>query len=228
MQETKLEPHRITKPFQLLAAWISGLVLLVGAFVGGAVFITEPSWLQALFGVAAVIIVPLFIVLIFIMQTRYRPQLQDDPYYAEYLKKQMETFKDFAPENLQYVGGAITDVEADNDLVDEPEKRRNQRYINNRGVFLVHTWRRSHIPGQFADIAISLHQHGDGPLSEGKVDSVEYHLGPKFFQHPVVKTDASENFRLDVSAYGPMLCLARVYFNDGTAPLELERYINFQ
>jgi hypothetical protein len=56
---------------------------------------------------------------------------------------------------------------------------------------------------------------------------VEYHLGPKFFVKTVVKTDPEDGFRLEVSAYGPMLCLACVTFDDGKAPVELERYIDF-
>ncbi len=91
----------------------------------------------------------------------------------------------------------------------------------------VHTWRPSEVPGQEADIAITLYQHGEGPLTQSKVQSVEYHLGPKFFRYPVIKTDPTDNFRLDVSAYAPMLCLARVHFGDGRPPLELERYCDF-
>lgn len=107
------------------------------------------------------------------------------------------------------------------------ERRRIGRYQENYGLFLVHTWRPSDSPGQVADIAISLRQHGDGPLSEGKILSVEYVLGPKFFNNPVAKTNANDNFRLDVSAYAPMLCLAKVKFTDGTSPIILERYIDF-
>lgn len=71
-------------------------------------------------------------------------------------------------------------------------------------------------------------QHGKGPLSEGRVDKVEYQLGDKFFRGPRSKTTPSDSFRLEVSAYGPMLCLARVHIKDESAPVILERYINFE
>ena len=81
--------------------------------------------------------------------------------------------------------------------------------------------------GQVADIVIYLHQHGDGPLTNGTVKSVEYHLGPKFSDKTIVSADANSDFRLEVSAYGPMLCVAFVNFDDGSSPLRLPRYINF-
>lgn len=227
MRETKIEPHKITKPIQLLAVWIAGLVLLTGAFLTAARIITNPPWLSATFGITAVVMVPFFIVLIFLMQTRFRPQLQEDPYYAEYLRREDKEFKDFRPENIQTPTLKRGVAERSNESWDEREQRRNRMYQENRGLFIVHTWRPSRTPGQVVDVAISLHQHAKGPLSEGKVKSVEYHLGSKFFNSPVVKTNAQDNFRLDVSAYGPMLCLARINFTDGTPPLDLERYINF-
>lgn len=107
------------------------------------------------------------------------------------------------------------------------ENRRIKRYEENKGLFIIHTWKSSSKPGQVADIVITLRQHGDGPMNTNKIKSVEYHLGPKFFDHTVVKTDARSGFRLEVSAYGPMLCLARVNFDDGTPSIDLERYIDF-
>jgi len=92
---------------------------------------------------------------------------------------------------------------------------------------LVHDWRPSTTPGQVADIIIWLQQHREGPLTRGEVLKVEYHLGPKFFDHPPIKTDASDGFRLEVSAYAPMLCLARVFLRGRSDPVELTRYVDF-
>jgi hypothetical protein len=110
---------------------------------------------------------------------------------------------------------------------DEREQRRVEIYTRNRGLFLVHTWRPSSDPDQVADILIFLRQHDEGPLNEGRVKSVEYHLGPMFHDRTIVKTDPTAGFRLEVSAYAPMLCLARVNFDDVAVPLDLERYIDF-
>lgn len=107
------------------------------------------------------------------------------------------------------------------------EKRRCGIYQTNRGLFLVHKWRPSQESGQIADVVTCLTQHGNGSLNQGIVKSVEYHLGPKFFKHTVVKTESNNNFRLEVSAYSPMLCLARVNFDDGSPYLDLHRYIDF-
>lgn len=134
-------------------------------------------------------------------------------------------FSGFKAENLDShkTGSSLLKTESWN----EREKRRCDVYENNRGLFLVHKWRPSQESGQIADIVISLTQHSEGPLTQGIVKSVEYHLGPKFFKQTVVKTESDNNFRLEVSAYGPMLCLARINFDDGSPSLDLQRYIDF-
>lgn len=229
MRIPRIEPHKITRPFQLLAVWMAGLVLLVSAFLTAAGNIDHPSWLPGLFGIAAVLVVPFFVYLIFVMQTRFREQLQGDLYYSEWLKRQEKSFQNFEPENIapgtgEVPPGSPEALPENRDL----EKWRISRYRQNEGLFLVHTWRPSRIRGQVADIVIQLHQHGDGPLKRGDVNKVEYNLGSKFFRRPVVKTNRDENFRLDVSAYGPMLCVARVFVRGRQDHIELERYINFE
>jgi hypothetical protein len=229
MTSPKIEPHKITRPIQLLAAWFAGLVLLVGAFLAAAGNIDKPEWLPVLFGITAVLLVPLFIGLVFLMQTRFREQLQDDPFYADWLKRQELSFQDFKPENIaagtdEVPPGSPEALSDNQDL----EKWRISRYEQNAGLFLVHTWRPSRIKGQVADIVIQLHQHREGPLTRGEVEKVEYNLGPMFFRAPVMKSNRDENFRLEVSAYGPMLCVARVFIRDRPRPIELERYINFE
>lgn len=226
MPESKIEPEKITKPIQLLAVWFVGLVILVGAFLGAAAAITNPTWLQAALGITAIILVPVLIGLIFVLQTKFRTQFLDDPYYAEWLKRQDEAFKNFAPENIGPSNPQSNVVVKAAETWEEREERRKRVYRDHRGLFLVHTWRPSRFPGQEADISISLHQHGEQPFPADKISYVEYHLGPMFFKHPVVKTNAEDHYRLDISAYGPVLCLARVNFNDGSPPLDLERYVN--
>lgn len=229
MTSPKIDPHKITRPIQLLAVWFVGLVLLVGTFLAAASNVEQPEWLPALFGITAIVLVPVFIGLIFLMQTKFRQQLQDDPYYSEWLKRCEAPFQGFEPENITPGTNKIPPgaPEARSDAEDL-EKWRISRYEENKGLFLVHTWRPSRITGQVADIVIDLHQHGVGPLSRGEVEKVEYNLGPKFFRAPVIKTNRDDNFRLEVSAYGPMLCVARVFVRNRQKPIELERYINFE
>jgi len=88
MTQPQLHPERITKPIQLLAAWLAGLVLVDGAFLTAAAYIKAPAWAAALLVVAAVANVPIFIAALFLLQTRYRPEMQEDSFYSRYLERQ--------------------------------------------------------------------------------------------------------------------------------------------
>jgi hypothetical protein len=116
---------------------------------------------------------------------------------------------------------------------DQPlEARRLKEYEDNRGLFLAHYWEPSVKEGQKADIRVQLlaHRHPDGrktPLEEGLVERVTYQLGPRFEEETVVKRNRKDNFALEFSLYSPVLCLAKVEFNDDTEPLYLSRYIDF-
>ena len=84
--EQQIRPERITRPIQLLAAWLTGLVLVDGIFLSTAVIISNPTWIPLVLVISAIINVPIFLAAIFILQTRFRPEIQEDAYYAEYLK----------------------------------------------------------------------------------------------------------------------------------------------
>jgi hypothetical protein len=228
MAQPKIEAHKITKPIQLLAVWFSALVLIDSAFLVAAAKIGSPTWVAPMLSIAAVVFVPLFLAAAFLMQTVFRPQLQDDSHYSEWLKRRERVFKRFAPENKPLKKTDVITMVNTKAVVSAPEKARVQMYAQQRGLFLVHDWRPSEVAGQVADIVIWLHQHQEGALSEGTVDRVEYHLGPKFFDHPVIKKDASDGFRLEVSAYAPMLCFAQVFLKGEQKPIELTRYIDFE
>jgi hypothetical protein len=212
----------------MLAVWFAALVLVVGAFLTAAGLITSPSWVGPMLAIAAVVFVPVFLIAAFLMQTRFRTHLQEDPYYSKWLEKHELAFVGFKAENAlpspSSSAGALRGPES----ADEFERRRIRRYEENMGLFLIHEWRPSLQSGQIADIVIWLHQHGPGPLAGGKVERVEYQLGPKFFEHPVTKRNAKESFKLEVSAYGPMLCLAKAYIIGKKEPIELERYVDFE
>lgn len=82
----KLEAHKVTKPIQLLAAWLVGLVIVNGSFLTAATVIAQPPWVPSLLVIAAVVNVPIFLIAIFVLQTRYRPEMQEDSYYHKYLE----------------------------------------------------------------------------------------------------------------------------------------------
>lgn len=87
MADQKIEPPKVTKPIQLLAAWLVGLVLIDGAFLSSAAIIAKPEWASGALVVSAIFNVSLFLGCLFLLQTRFRPEMQEDQYYATYLEK---------------------------------------------------------------------------------------------------------------------------------------------
>ena len=220
MKNTKIKPEKIKTPIQLLVVWLIGLVVLVSGFLTASTVNHNPEWLNPMYGITAVALIPLFILLIFILQTRFRPELLDDKSYIEH----KILFKNFVPENIISTNNNIEkgDFKSFQDL----ENERKQNYEMNQGVFLVHDWRPSTVEGQKADVVIYIIEHPNKTLTKEKIRSVEYELGRKFFDTTIIKTDERDNFKLNVSAYAGMLCIARITFFDDTI-LTLTRYINF-
>jgi hypothetical protein len=223
MSEQKIEAYKIKEPIQLTATWFAALVLLVGSLLSAAIIIKELKWIIPTIVITVITIIPLFVCGIFLLQTKFRPEQLKDKDYLEYLKRQ-GVFERFVPENLQDVQSAESALISNK--TEDLEIRRKKRYADNKCLFIVHNWRPSHLPNQIADIVIELYQHAKGPLSRGEVVSVEYELGRKFFNKPLIKNNVKDNFRLEVSAYGPMLCIAKVNLNNGESII-LERYIDF-
>lgn len=83
----QIVPDKVTRPIQLLAAWLTGLIVINGSFLSGASFIQNPKWASGLLVVAAVCNVPIFIFSIFLLQTKFRPEMQEDIYYSKYLER---------------------------------------------------------------------------------------------------------------------------------------------
>ncbi|RBM44133.1 hypothetical protein DLR65_19680 [Vibrio tarriae] len=87
MSNQKVDPQKVTKPIQLLAAWLVGLIMVNGSFLSSAVAIGSLAWESSVLIVAAVFNVPMFLGAIFLLQTRFRPELQEDIFYSQYLDK---------------------------------------------------------------------------------------------------------------------------------------------
>ncbi len=85
MEKQKINPERITKPIQLLGAWLVGLLSIDAAFLLAATSIEPTSWQSGALTIAAIVNVPLFIGALFLLQTKFRPELQEDSYYSSYL-----------------------------------------------------------------------------------------------------------------------------------------------
>lgn len=82
-----IKPERITTPIQLLGAWLAGLLSIDACFLFAASNMDQGSWESATLTIAAIVNVPLFIGAVFLLQTRFRPELQEDSYYSSYLSQ---------------------------------------------------------------------------------------------------------------------------------------------
>lgn len=85
MEQPKITPERITKPIQLLGAWLVGLLSVDSAFLVAATQIDATTWQSGALTIAAIVNVPIFIGALFLLQTKFRPELQEDSYYSTYL-----------------------------------------------------------------------------------------------------------------------------------------------
>ena len=87
MTEPKIRPEKITKPIQLLGAWLAGLFSVDSCFLFAAANMDKGSWESLALVIAAIANVPLFLIAVFILQTKFRPELQEDSYYSTYLSQ---------------------------------------------------------------------------------------------------------------------------------------------
>lgn len=85
--ENRIEPSKITKPIQLLAAWLAGLLAIDSCFLIAASKMPVDSWAAQALTVAAIANVPIFLVAVFLLQTKFRPELQEDLYYSSYISQ---------------------------------------------------------------------------------------------------------------------------------------------
>lgn len=85
MEKSQISPDKITKPIQLLGAWLVGLLTIDSAFLVAAIRMDASSWQSCALTVAAIVNVPMFICALFLLQTKFRPELQEDSFYSTYL-----------------------------------------------------------------------------------------------------------------------------------------------
>ena len=104
-------------------------------------------------------------------------------------------------------------------------KERDGLYQVARDVMLVHRIQRSSQERQLYDILIYVIPHKGASLAG--VSKVEYFFGHHWGNKIYPSNDRSRGFPVVTAAYGPFLCTARVFFNDGAA-VTLSRYIDFE
>lgn len=87
MSEQSIKPEKITKPIQLLGAWLAGLLSVDSCFLVAAANLQQGSFESIALTIAAIANVPLFLLAVFLLQTKFRPELQEDSYYSTYLSQ---------------------------------------------------------------------------------------------------------------------------------------------
>lgn len=81
----QIHAEKITKPIQLLGAWLVGLLAVDAAFLAAATHLGAATWQSGALVIAAILNVPVFIGALFVLQTKFRPELQEDSFYSTYL-----------------------------------------------------------------------------------------------------------------------------------------------
>ncbi|PVX35029.1 hypothetical protein [Janthinobacterium sp. 78] len=87
MEKHQISPEKITKPIQLLGAWLVGLLAVDASFLFAATNMGTDAWQSSALTIAAIANVPIFIGALFLLQTKFRPELQEDSFYSTYLNR---------------------------------------------------------------------------------------------------------------------------------------------
>ncbi|MDA0107795.1 hypothetical protein OH456_06550 [Vibrio sp. La 4.2.2] len=88
MSTSRIIPEKITHPMQLMAAWFVMLVALVSILLAAAAKISKPDWAAGYLVISSTILIAIVIICVFLMLTKFRPNLQDSEKYAVWLKDQ--------------------------------------------------------------------------------------------------------------------------------------------
>jgi hypothetical protein len=103
MTETHVKPEKITKPIQLLGAWLAGLFSVNSCFLFAASNMPQGSFESVSLVIAAILNTPLFLLAVFLLQTRFRPELQEDSYYSTYLNQKTNEVITVKRSETQYI-----------------------------------------------------------------------------------------------------------------------------
>jgi hypothetical protein len=90
VSSSQIHPHKVTKPIQLLGAWLLGLTVINGSFLGAAVAIANGQWERGALVIAAIANVPIFLIALFVLQTKFRAELQEDSFYFQYISRKTD------------------------------------------------------------------------------------------------------------------------------------------
>lgn len=102
MTQSTSKPEKITKPIQLLAAWLAGLLSIDTCFLVAATHLQVDSWEARALVIAAIGNVPLFLLAVFLLQTKFRPEMQEDSFYSTYLSRKTNQLISVNKDNIYF------------------------------------------------------------------------------------------------------------------------------
>lgn len=121
-----IKPDKITKPIQLLGAWLAGLLAIDTCFLHFASQMPIGALETRVLIGAAVCNVPLFLAAVFLLQTKFRPEMQEDSYYASYLNRKTNVVVTVNKEEAQLSHFQKKLQEIEGQLVDQPSTVAHQ------------------------------------------------------------------------------------------------------
>jgi pYEATS domain-containing protein involved in immunity len=104
-------------------------------------------------------------------------------------------------------------------------KQRENYYVPNRNLHLVHRIAPSRQEGMLYDVEIYLVPHKGATLAN--VTRVEYYFGKHWGNQIFVSIDRARSFAISTSAYGAFMCTAELFFSDGERVF-VNRYVDFE
>lgn len=174
----------------------------------------------------------LWVLLVFFAILLFRSEIRQVFQHLSWRLRTGAALKLFALELGQsYVSPSIeisADESALESYVDENGERwrqREQYYLPNRNVQLVHRVAPSARPGMLYDIQLYVVPHKGATLSN--VSKVEYYFGRHWGNRIFVSVDRSRGFPITTSAFGVFMCTAKLHFTDGEE-IFVNRYVDFE
>ncbi|KON30346.1 hypothetical protein AC477_05035, partial [miscellaneous Crenarchaeota group-1 archaeon SG8-32-1] len=178
MSQTEFKPHKISKGIQLPGFWLVAIVTISGAFLFAAINIENPDWVTPTLVIAAIVIVIVGLIAVFVLQTKFRPHLLDDKDFIKWLST--VTSKERPEKNI------IPSVVESEDL---KEIKCNESLIVSKQV----GGKENNILYLMARINYS-HEAGSAPLMSIKVND-EYLLDIDLINKPPIKIIADGRMR---------------------------------
>jgi tetratricopeptide (TPR) repeat protein len=99
--------------------WFIALVAINAAFLTSAGIVKSPTWIPGMLAIAAVANVPVFLICMFLLQTKFRAEMQADSHYAKYLQERRK-----AQELTEKVQSKLEDVRLSDLTSGQPDSKK--------------------------------------------------------------------------------------------------------